>query len=163
MTTPSAAPVVPPPREVKQAYYEELSPGQRAALVSWLSFATTFATVRAITYSIRGGHGPLRNVTVGAIHIHHYLWGIATLVGVGAVAVRGEDRTRHHPTVAAAYGVGSALIVDEFALLLDLEDVYWTQQGRLSVDVAVGAIAVAGSYFAGLPVWRRLRRDRASS
>jgi hypothetical protein len=45
---------------------------------------------------------------------------------------------------------------DEFALLLDLKDVYWARQGRISVDLAVGAIALAGSYFAALPLLRKL-------
>lgn len=47
------------------------------------------------------------------------------LAGVGAVAVHGEERYRAHPVVATTYGSGLALIVDEFALLLDLKDVYW--------------------------------------
>jgi hypothetical protein len=87
------------------------------------------------------------------------MWGIAMLSGVGAVAVRGEERQRRHPAVAVSYGTGLALIVDEFALLLDLKDVYWARQGRISIDIGIGAIAVAGSYFAALPVLRRLQRE----
>ena len=83
------------------------------------------------------------------------------LSGVGALAVRGDERQRRHPAVAVSYGSGLALIVDEFALLLDLKDVYWAKQGRISIDVGVGGIALAGSYFAALPVLRRLKRDRA--
>jgi hypothetical protein len=82
------------------------------------------------------------------------------LAGVGAIAVHGDDRTRRHPAVALSYGSGLALIVDEFALLLDLKDVYWAKQGRISVDLGIGGIAAAGSYFAALPVLRRLRRER---
>jgi hypothetical protein len=82
------------------------------------------------------------------------------LSAVGAVAVRGDEEHRRHPAVAISYGAGLALIVDEFALLLDLKDVYWAKQGRISIDVAVGGIALAGSYFAALPVLRRLRRER---
>ena len=82
------------------------------------------------------------------------------LAGVGAVAVHGEDARRRHPAVAMSYGSGLALIVDEFALLLDLKDVYWTRQGRVSVDIGVGAIAAAGSYFAALPVLRATARKR---
>ena len=52
---------------------------------------------------------------------------------------------------------GLALIADEFALLLDLRDVYWARQGRISIDVGVGGIALTGCYFAALPVLRRLR------
>lgn len=144
--------------ELRAAYRHDLSPGERATLVSWLSFTATFATVRAITYSIRDGRGPFRDVSVGGAHIHHYMWGIAMLAGVGAVAVRGEDRTRRHPAVAVTYGSALALIVDEFALLLDLRDVYWAEQGRTSVDVGVGAVAVGGIGFAALPLIRRVAR-----
>lgn len=76
------------------------------------------------------------------------------------MALRGDERFRRHPLVAAAYGLGLALIVDEFALLLDLEDVYWAEQGRLSVDVAIGMIAGAGSLLASWPMFRHLREAR---
>jgi len=151
----------PPPSAVRRAYDEELSPGQRSALLAWLAFAGTFAGLRALTYSIRDGKGPFRNVSVGGEHLHHYMWGIGLLTGVGAVAVRGDERHRRHPAVALSYGAGLALIADEFALLLDLKDVYWAKQGRLSVDIGVGGIAAAGCYFAALPLLRRLQRDLA--
>jgi len=134
---------------------------QRSALLSWLAFTATFAAVRGITYSIRAGKGPFRNLSIGTEHLHHYMWGIGMVAGVGAVAVRGSERQRRHPAVAVSYGSGLALIVDEFALLLDLKDVYWARQGRISIDLGIGGSAVAGSYFAALPVLRALRADRA--
>jgi hypothetical protein len=152
--------LTPSPDAVVRAFREELGPGQRSALLSWLSFTGTFAGLRALTYSIRDGKGPGRNISIGGEHLHHYMWGIAMLSGIGAIAVRGEERRRRHPAVAVSYGTGLALIVDEFALLLDLKDVYWARQGRISIDIGVGGIAVAGSYFAALPVLRRLQRDR---
>ena len=124
--------LVPLPSTVHRAYQEELGSGQRSALVSWLAFTGTFAGLRGLTYSIRAGKGPFRNISVGGEHLHHYMWGIGLLSGVGAVAVRGEERHRRHPAVAVSYGSGLALIVDEFALLLDLRDVYWAKQGRIS-------------------------------
>jgi hypothetical protein len=145
--------------DVRRAFREELGPGQRSALISWLAFTGTFAGLRAVTYSIRDGKGPFRNISVGGEHLHHYMWGIALLSGVGAIAVRGDEEHRRHPGVAVTYGSGLALIVDEFALLLDLKDVYWAKQGRISIDLGVGGIALAGSYFAALPVLRRLRRE----
>jgi hypothetical protein len=154
------ASLVPRPAQVKQAFKEELHPGQQSALVSWIAFTGTFALVRTITYSIKDGKGPLRNVSVGGVHLHHYMWGILTVSGVGGVALRGEDRLRRHPLVAAAYGIGLALIVDEFALLVDLKDVYWARQGRESVDLAVGLISTTGSLLVSRPILRRLRRDR---
>ena len=145
-------------RALRASYYEELDARQRSALLSWLAFTATFTAARGVT--IRAGRGPFRNVSAGGEHLHHYLWGIGMLAGVGAVAVHGEDARRRHPAVAVSYGSGLALIVDEFALLLDLKDVYWTRQGRVSVDLAVGAIASAGSYFAALPVLRATARKR---
>jgi hypothetical protein len=147
-------------RDLNTAFREELDATQRSALLSWLSFSATFGAVRGITYSIRAGRGPFHNISAGGEHLHHYMWGIGMLAGVGAIAVHGDERTRRHPAVALSYGSGLALIVDEFALLLDLKDVYWAKQGRISVDIAIGGIAAAGSYFAALPVLRRVQRER---
>jgi hypothetical protein len=145
---------------LRRVLRDDLDQRQRAALASWISFTTTFAAVRGITYSIRAGKGPFGNVSVGGEHLHHYMWGIGLLAGVGAVAVHGEEHYRNHPAVAMSYGSGLALIVDEFALLLDLKDVYWAKQGRLSVDVGIGGIAGVGSYFAALPVLRNMHKRR---
>jgi hypothetical protein len=150
---------LPRARHVKTAYREELRPARRTSLISWVAFTGTFALVRAITYSIKDGRGPLRDVTVGGIHLHHYLWGILTLTVVGGVAIRGEDPQVTHPVLATAYGAGLALVVDEFALLLDLKDVYWAKQGRASVDLAILVISTGGSIFVAEPVLGRLHRD----
>src|SRR5579875_767623 len=116
-------------RDIHHSFRWDMGPGQRSALTSWMAFAATFGALRGITYSIRAGKGPFRNLSLGGEHLHHYIWGIGLLAGVGAVAIRGEERHRRHPVVAACYGAGMALIVDEFALLLDLKDVYWAKQG----------------------------------
>ncbi len=147
-------------KDIRRAFHEELDAGQRAALLSWLAFTVTFGAVRGITYSIKDGKGPFRNLSVGGEHLHHYMWGIALLAGVGGVAVHGEDKQRKHPAVPISYGVGLALIVDEFALLLDLKDVYWAKQGRISVDLGVGGSSLAGTYFAALPLFRAVRHRR---
>lgn len=147
-------------RAVRTAYYEDLDPGGRSALLSWLAFTGTFAAVRGIAYSIRAGRGPFRNLSLGGEHLHHYLWGIGLLAGVGAIAVRGEDRHRRHPVVAVSYGSGLALVVDEFALLLDLKDVYWAREGRISVDLGIGGSAVAGSVVAARPLLRSVAGRR---
>ena len=145
-------------KDVRTVFHEELNSRQRAALLSWLAFTTTFGAVRGITYAIKDGKGPFRNLSVGGAHLHHYMWGIGIVSGVGGIAVHGENTRRRHPAVALAYGTGLALIVDEFALLLDLRDVYWAKQGRISVDLGIGASSLAGTYFAALPVFRALRR-----
>src|ERR1700733_2436582 len=149
--------------DVRDAFGSELDAGQQSALISWLAFTGTFSGVRGVTHAIRAGKGPFKNLSVGGEHLHHYMWGIGLLAGGGAGAVRGDERLRRHPATALAYGVGLALIMDEFALLLDLKDVYWAKQGRISVDLAVTGIALAGTYFAALPLVRALRRRRADN
>jgi hypothetical protein len=156
----SATTLVATPAEVHATYLHDLNPAERATLTSWLAFTATFAGVRTITHGIRRGRGPFRNLSVGGQHLHHYMWGIGLLTGVGAIAVSGSERQKNHPSISIAYGSGLALIVDEFALLLDLRDVYWAQEGRISVDVAVSLIGVTGTALASIPLWARLRERR---
>jgi len=109
-------------------------------LLSTGSFILTFAGVRAITHAIRAERGPFRNITPGGRHIHHMTFGIAGLLTVGylwllEIGVR-EDR-RSSRVTAIVYGSGAALTLDEFALWLNLEDDYWTKQGRESIDAVV--------------------------
>ena len=149
--------------DVREAFSTELDARQQSALISWLAFTTTFGAVRGITHAIKAGKGPFKNLSLGGEHLHHYMWGIAMLAGAGGVAVHGDEELRRHPTVAFVYGAGLALITDEFALLLDLKDVYWAKQGRISVDLAVGGSSLAGTYFAALPVLRKVARKRLPS
>jgi hypothetical protein len=149
--------------DIHDAFGSELDAGQQSALISWLAFTGTFGGVRGITHAIRAGKGPFKNLSLGGEHLHHYMWGIGMLAGVGAVAVKGEEHLRRHPATAFAYGAGLALIVDEFALLLDLKDVYWAKEGRISVDVGIGGSSLVGSYFAGLPVLREVARRRRAA
>lgn len=131
---------------------------RKSLIVTWLAFGTTFGTVRVITHGIRGGWLPWGNISAGGRHLHHYNIGIAALAGVGLVAVRGDRIAVGHPVVAASYGCGAALIADEFALLLDLQDVYWAKEGRVSVDVSVGILSALGAYLAAVPFWHELVR-----
>jgi hypothetical protein len=143
---------------LRHQWGKRLQPGEQATLLAWVSFTVTFAGVRALTHWIRAGHGPSGGgVSVGGKHFHHYNIGIALLAMVAAVGLRGTETQRHHPAAAVAFGAANALIVDELALLLDLEDVYWAADGRESVDVAVGLIATGATVAAGMPLWPHLR------
>lgn len=147
-------------RRLQTAWYDQLGPGERSVLLSWASFAGTFATARAVTHLIRSGIGPKSGgMSFGGHHFHHYNIGIATLIGVGGIAIRGRAERRLRPVAAVAYGFGTGLIVDEAALLLDLQDVYWSRQGRTSVNVAVAIIAAGGLTAAGLPLWPAIRNE----
>jgi hypothetical protein len=132
-------------------------------LIAWSSFTATFGGVRALTHWIRDGHGPSGGgMSFGGKHFHHYNIGIGLLAGVGAVALRGREKHRRHPVTAMAYGSAMALVVDELALLIDLKDVYWAQDGRKSVDAAVIIVAAGATVAVGLPFWPHARRALAS-
>jgi hypothetical protein len=107
------------------------------------SFTVAFGITRAITWTIRekGGIGPIKDVMVGDRHIHHFLPGgiIALAAGGTAIGTKGDKLNKY---LAFPFGVGVALVLDETALLLELDDVYWTEEGVLSVQIAFAAIAM---------------------
>jgi hypothetical protein len=111
-----------------------------------LGFLIAFGIVRAITHLIRAGIGPFHNVSSGTLHIHHLVWGIVLLLVVGyAWLIQGGGGWWSRIT-AFAYGVAAALTLDEFAIWLNLQDVYWERQGRESIDAVVifGALLSVG-------------------
>ena len=104
-----------------------------------LGFLVTFGIVRGITHLIKAGIGPFHNVSGGGLHIHHLVWGILILLVVGYIWLIEEGITSSwlSSITAIAFGVGAALTLDEFALWLNLQDVYWTGPGRESIDAVV--------------------------
>jgi hypothetical protein len=145
--------------EVVLAGYRE-TPTRETALFNLLaSFALTWAGVRTSTWVIRrrGTFGPFRNLRVGRRHIHHFVPGIvvAFLSGGAALLTRDDDI---EPWLAIPFGAGVALTLDESALLLGLEDVYWSEEGILSVQITLAAMAMLG---AGATARRLLRRGEA--
>lgn len=148
------------PTRLRRTWRDRLELQERSAVIAWGGFAGTFTGVRLLTHWLKDGHGPKGGgISVGGRHFHHYNLGIALLTGIGAVAIQGEERHRRHPSTALAYGIGTALIADEAALLIDLQDVYWAKQGRMSVDVAVGIIALGGLGIAGASFWPTAVRE----
>jgi hypothetical protein len=107
------------------------------------SFSVTFGVTRGITWYIRehGGLGPIQNVVVGKRHIHHFIPGGMIALAAGAVAI-GLKGDRADKYLALPFGIGVALVLDESALLLELEDVYWTEEGVLSVQIVFAAMAM---------------------
>ncbi|GAA1014718.1 hypothetical protein Aple_046810 [Acrocarpospora pleiomorpha] len=91
-----------------------------------------------------------KNVNVGDMHIHHVVFGVVLMLlgGVAGLIVSGVS-VGWHAVTAAVFGVGSALVLDEFALILHLRDVYWAEEGRTSVDAVFVAIAVTGLLLLG--------------
>ena len=132
-------------------------PRRRLFLAS-VSFFVTFVGVRLLVRSITHHVGPFGWVMIDGRHIHHLVWGILLLLAVGYCTLA-EVGTGNSPAsiflsrlLSILYGVGAALTLDEFALWLNLQDVYWARQGRESIDAVIlfGAILAAGAWGAPL-------------
>jgi hypothetical protein len=152
---------------------------QRRMFLASVSFFCTFAGLRLLTWAIHNNVGPFHDVQIGGRHIHHLVWGILLLllVGYGWLAEIGTGEAGGSllasRLMSLLYGTGAALTLDEFALWLNLRDVYWAREGRASVDAIIlfGALLLAGYW--GAPLlramlrggWRKLRRktSKASS
>src|SRR5438270_5962474 len=144
-------------RVLKDLYHFHVRSERRERLfLASLSFLVTFGIVRGITHAIRAGVGPFHNVSSGGLHIHHLVWGILLLLVVGYVWLLevGVGSTWVASLTAIAFGVGAALTLDEFALWLNMQDVYWERQGRESVDAV---IIFAGLISVGIWGWPFLR------
>jgi hypothetical protein len=98
--------------------------GKLPVMLLFLAFVVTFAVTRLITRMIRSGRGPFRNqVTSGGTHIHHSVPGIILLMVGAFTAIAAPDITGWHCFSAIAVGIGMSLVLDEFALILHLQDV----------------------------------------
>lgn len=116
-----------------------------------LSLLITFLIVRGITRRIRSdaGGGVLRDVSVGGLHIHHLVYGIALTLVAGFFEFRFQPDSPWFELLAIAFGIGAGLMLDEFALSLYMKDVYWAAQGRTSVDAVLIALMVGGLFVLG--------------
>jgi hypothetical protein len=131
---------------------------RRRLFVASVSFFLTFAGVRAVVYGVLHDIPPFHFIEHGGRHIHHLVFGIFILLFVGygwlADIGTGEDDSSIllSRLMAILYGVGAALTLDEFALWLNLKDVYWSPQGRASIDAIVlfGAFLAASAWGAPL-------------
>ena len=142
-------------KRARDLYRKHVSESRRERLLlASVAFCTAFAIVRVITHAIRAGRGPFHNIQVVGEHIHHLVWGILILLLVGYcwLAQVGTGQGSGSPwagrSLSILYGIGAALTLDEFALWLNLQDVYWERQGRTSID----AVILFGS-FLSIGIW----------
>lgn len=113
-------------------------------VVAWMlgALVVTFVVTRLITRLIRSGRGPFRDLSVGGVHLHHQVFGIFLLLGTGAIEIAYQPGGPWQEVLAVLFGMGAALTLDEFALWLRLDDVYWGPEGRRSVDAVLLAVVV---------------------
>ncbi len=99
-----------------------VEPGKVPMLLALTSFVLTFLVTRTVTRLIRAGKGPFRNVSSGGLHIHHVVPGVVLTV-IGGFGAVGSDRHGLGGAVfAVVFGIGAGLVLDEFALILHLDD-----------------------------------------
>lgn len=119
--------------------------GRAGALWLLVALLVTFLVVRGITRRIRSDRaGRLRDVTIGGLHIHHVVYGIGLTLAAGFLEFRFRPESPWFELLALAFGVGAGLMLDEFALSLYTRDVYWAEQGRVSVDAVLIALMAGG-------------------
>jgi hypothetical protein len=145
--------------DVAVAGYQDVSTRENATFNLLGSFVVTFVTVRTVAWRLRQREtvGPFRNVMLGRRHIHHFVPGIVLAFTSGAVAIltRNEDIEPH---LAIPFGIGMGLTLDESALLLELEDVYWSPEGLLGVQITLAVAALIGAVGLGVRFIRRGER-----
>ncbi|MBA2546295.1 MAG: hypothetical protein H0V15_05375 [Solirubrobacterales bacterium] len=127
------------------------SEGQRAGLILLASMLLSFGFIRMSTRMIRAevSWWP-GNVSPGGLHIHHLVFGIVLLLVAGFLGFAIQPDSPWLEIVAALFGIGAGLTLDEFALWLYLEDVYWSDEGRRSVDAVIFAAIIGGALMLGL-------------
>ena len=128
----------------------------------FLAILVTFLITRMVTRLIRSGSGGagLGNVSIGGNHVHHQVFGILIIIASGIILVSQRPWGAALDGAAALFGAGVGLTVDEFALWLNLAPVYWSREGRESIDAVVlfGALLAMGTW--GAPLYSAMLRKK---
>lgn len=128
--------------------------GKLPLMLCFLAFVLTFLITRLVTRMIRGQRGPFRDqVTSSGVHIHHAVPGLVLLITGAFTAVGGPGTIAWRSAAAVMVGVGVSLVLDEFALIVHLQDVYWSGEGQLSVEVVSLTASCLGLALVGFSPW----------
>jgi hypothetical protein len=123
---------------------QRAAPGGDTAFLVLAAFVVSFLAIRTsarLTRSVSWWPGGVE--TEGGLHLHHLVWGICTMMLCGFLGFAARLDPPWWHTVATLFGVGAGFTMDEFALWVRLEDVYWSAEGRASFDAVVVAVAFA--------------------
>jgi hypothetical protein len=141
---------------------------RRRLFIATVSFFLTFGGVRGVVYCITHQIPPFHFVVMQGRHVHHLVFGIVILLAVGYAWLAeigvgtGSSSLLAGRLLSVLYGVGAALTLDEYALWLNLRDVYWSPEGRASIDAVVlfGALLAAGAWGAPLFSGKTAKKNR---
>ena len=128
-------------------WYEDIiiDSGRQPLFLALVAFIATFVVTRAVTRLIRSGRSPFGNINAGGIHVHHVVPGVVAVLVGGLMGFSATRAGLWASAGAVLFGIGAALVLDEFALILHLDDVYWKQEGRVSADAVLIAVAFMGA------------------
>ncbi|HEY3996636.1 MAG TPA: hypothetical protein VGM40_11825 [Mycobacterium sp.] len=158
------------PRLTSWFAHDIIDRGRLPLLCCLIAFIATFfitrTFVRVIRHRAAAGRPTRwwqpRNVHIGGVHIHHVTFGVVLVMlsGLTLVTLAVNGHEPEFTLSATLFGIGAALVLDEYALIMHLSDVYWEEDGRTSVDAVFAAVAVAGLLIMGLhplmfflPIW----------
>jgi len=129
---------------------EFIHSGRLPLFLSFAAFVVTFLLTRVITRMIRSGRGPFKdNVSESGVHVHHAVPGVIILVLGAFMAVGASGAAGWAELAGVLVGIGTSLVLDEFALILRLDDVYWAEEGQLSVEMVGLTFALLGLILIG--------------
>jgi hypothetical protein len=131
------------------------APGKETHFLILLAFITSFGFIRTSAHMIRAqvSWWPGNVETKGGTHVHHLVWGILALIAFGYVGLAFQPGSPWREIVAMLFGVGMGLTMDEFALWLNLDDVYWEKEGRQSIDAVIVTASLLAITLLGLQFW----------
>jgi hypothetical protein len=131
------------------------APGKEVHFLILVAFLCSFGFIRGSAHMIKAqvSWWPGNVETKGGTHIHHLVWGILLIMTMGYLGIALDPSSPWLQLIAIAFGIGMGLTLDEFALWLNLEDVYWSEKGRESIDAVVVAVALLVITLIGLQFW----------
>ena len=139
-------------------WYREtiIETGRSGVLWMLIAFVVTFAITRWVTRRIRSRpaaegdeKGVVGDIHIGGVHIHHQVWGILLILVAAVLEFAYQPDTPWLEVLGVTFGIGAALTLDEFALWLHMDDVYWSEEGRKSIDAIVVAACVGAVLLLG--------------
>ena len=142
--------------DITRAYDHHIQvPGKETHFLILLAFVCSFGFIRTSAHMIHAqvSWWPGNVETKTGTHIHHLVWGILLLLSMGYVGISTDLESPWFEFVAIAFGIGMGLTMDEFALWLNLQDVYWTEKGRQSIDAVVITTGMLVIALLGLEFW----------
>jgi hypothetical protein len=142
--------------DITRAYDNHIqAPGKELHFLILIAFVLSFGFIRTSAHMIRAqvSWWPGNVETKSGTHVHHLVWGILLLLSMGYIGISTDIGSPWLEFVAIAFGIGMGLTMDEFALWLNLQDVYWQEKGRQSIDAVVVTVCMLVIALLGLQFW----------